>query len=377
VAGAIEEGPGERLTGVAQKGAFERGSSVLALELDAALVQTGRTFTAQVTDDTGRFVVSVNSTAGSYVQVTTNGFYYDEVTDSDSAAPLQLVALAHLRDRATVNVNVLTDLEAPRVEYLVSHGASFDAAKTQAESEVLAAFDITLPTPPFSQELDETGTSEADAALLAVSTLVQGYLSVSEVSELLSVISQDLRQDGTFEDADAGAELMNAASLVSPALVRERLTTRYAPLGFGVELGDFESYIENFRQQAPYPLVSRIKFAGLGTYGPNVMALSGAISVGDYSLAALTPEKEPVRFRLTWTGDPGMGGVWYYSDIVNMTATDFDFSTGAQDFTVTDPGSPSDVHLMFMAGTTGSARIEVYEGDAGALTETREISWGH
>jgi hypothetical protein len=258
---------------------------------------------------------------------------------------------------------------------LVSHGHSFDDAKAQAQTEVLAAFEITLPAAPPSEELDQTGSSDADAALLAVSILVQGYLSVSEASELLSVISQDLREDGTLDDAGAGEQLMNAAALVSPVLVRQRLENRYSALGQNVEFGDFESYIRNFRSVAPYALVSRIKFPDQGTYGANVMLLSGDIATGDYSLAARTPEKEPVRFRMTWTGDPSMAGVWYYSDIVNITGSNFDFSTGTQDFTVVAPGSPSDVHLMFSTRGPGAARIDVYEGDANAITLSRNISW--
>lgn len=374
-AGADEQGR-LRVGGVAQKGAFERGASVLALELDDALGQTGRTFAAQVTDDLGRFVVDVNSTAGSYVELTANGFYYDEVTDEDSSSQLGLRALSHLRDRAIVNVNALTELEAPRVAYLVSHGRAFDDAKAQAQSAVLAAFGIMAPGLPPSEQLDETGSSAGDAALLAISTLLQGYLSVSEVSELISVIAQDLQLDGTLNDSGAGQTLMNAAALVSPALVRKRMTARYAALGFSVNLGNFESYVQHFRDTAAYPLVSRIDFPAQGNYGPNVLALSDGILSGDYSLAAVTPAKEPVRFRMTWTGDPSMAGVWYISDILNVVATTFDFSTGVQDFTVVNPGSPSDVHLSFRAGRAGAARLDVYEGDAQVITLSRDLTWG-
>lgn len=71
-----------------------------------------------------------------------------------------------------------------------------------------------VPGSTPSEQLDETGSSPGDAALLAIPPLIQGYLSVSEVSELLSVVAQDLQQDGTLTDAGAGQELMNAAWLV-------------------------------------------------------------------------------------------------------------------------------------------------------------------
>ncbi len=366
-----------RLTGVVQKGAFARGSALVALELDGALVQTGRSFTTETSDNTGRYEVSLSSVTGSYVKLTANGFYYNEVTGDDAEAPLQLVALASLEDGATVNVNVLTHLETPRVEYLVSRGKTFDAAKAQAESELLAAFEIDAPRILPAQQLDAVGGSQGDAALLAASTLVQGYLSVRETSELLSVIAQDLRQDGTLDDEGAGRLLMNSASLMSPALVGQRLSERYAELGVMVELGDFESHVQHFRDAAPYPLLSRIEFPETGIYGPNVMATPGEVPVGDqHSLSALVPAGEPARFRMTWTGDTSMAGVWFYSDTVNITGTNFDFETGIQDFTVVDPGSSTHLHLSFQPGNAGAARIDVYEGEAGALTTTRELSWG-
>jgi hypothetical protein len=105
------------------------------------------------------------------------------------------------------------------------------------------------------------------------------------------------------------------------------------------------------------------------------MNLSGALAPGSYSLAVSTPEKEPVRFRITWTGDASEAGIWYYSDYVNISPTKFDAASGTQDFTVIEPGSPSDWYLLFMSNNPGSAGIDVYEGDAAVIIVSREISW--
>jgi hypothetical protein len=367
-----------KLEGVAQKGPFARGTGIVISELDDELSQTGRTFTAEITDSSGKFQATVSSQTGAHVKLTASGFYYNEVTGEVSSAPLHLTALADLADVATVNVNVLTHLETPRVEYLVEQGASFADAKAQAQAEVLAVFGIAGTDIATSESLDVVGGSVGDAALLAVSTLVQGYLSVGELSELLSIVSYDLREDGTLDDASAGSLLVNAATLVDPDLVRQHLVDRYFALGLDAEIGDFETHIAHFRDVAPYPFISRTGFPEVGLFGPNALESSTVLVSGaTYSLSALTPPGQPLRLRMTWTGTPGATArqMWGASiDSVNVSISTFDVENGVQDFSVVEPGSQGDVHLLLF-GTAGSARIEVYEGDAEALTSTRDVSW--
>ncbi|MFY9161422.1 MAG: hypothetical protein WAN96_02850, partial [Paludibacteraceae bacterium] len=48
-------------------------------------------------------------------------------------AQLTLNAIADLQDAATLNVNILSHLEKPRITYLMSLGNDFASAKTQAQ----------------------------------------------------------------------------------------------------------------------------------------------------------------------------------------------------------------------------------------------------
>jgi hypothetical protein len=365
----VAAAPRKRLQGVAQKGPYVRGASIVVSELDAELAQTGRSFNAQITDNSGRFAVSVTSLSGPYVRLNANGFYYNEVSGALSAAPLALVALADPSASDSVNVNILTDLETPRVEYLVQNGSSFTDAKQQAQREVLKVFRIEVTTTSSSEALDLAGGSEADAALLAASVLLQGYLSVGELSELLSTIGNDLREDGTLDNAQVGTLLMNSATLVGPSDIRQKIAARYAELGITVATGDFESHIARFRDEAPYPYVSRTMFPATGGYGENVLALKdgGVVSSGYHSFAAKTPAGQPLRVRMT-ANLPGMDpgdfsdrGDWGLGNTSNWTAS-YDIPGRRWDLTVVDPGSFSDAFLNLDYYVEVEIHITLYEG---------------
>ncbi|MBN1612512.1 MAG: hypothetical protein JW940_38130 [Polyangiaceae bacterium] len=377
-----------RFEGVAQKGPFVRGTSIIVSELDENLSQTGSSFTSEIRDNSGRFEVDASYFTGPYAKLTANGFYFNEVLGEVSSAPLTLVALVDADGSSTVNVNILTHLETPRVEYLCGQGVGFEAAKKQAQAEVLAALLITLDDAPSSENLDIAGSSDADAALLAASVLLQGYLEVGELSELLSAVAADLREDGTLDEEAPGSLLMNAATLVDPASIRANIEQRYSELGVVAETGDFEASIARYRDEGPYPYVTRVVFPETGPDGPNLLhsandgrTLESSQSLR-YDLSAETPQGQPFRVRLLWT-DPTVpwgaalgSDMWMFSQPQNWSVTDV-FSSpdyaAIQDFTVTNSGIPS--HLPMLLVGTGSMRIELYEGNAGVLTGMRTIAW--
>lgn len=183
---------------------FLKGGLVTAYELngDKSLSQTGRTFSGNITQADGRFNLNNMSLKSSYVRLSTNGFYRNVVSGENSNAAITLNAVTDLSARNTVNVNLLTHLELGRVLQLMeeSDGSlKITDAKKQAEKEIFEAFHIDATDFGFFEDLDILGNTEADAALLAISIMLQGDRSESELTELLLELSEDL-SDGKWDD---------------------------------------------------------------------------------------------------------------------------------------------------------------------------------
>jgi formylglycine-generating enzyme required for sulfatase activity len=231
------------IAGFVQKGPFVQGTEITLRELDNSFVPTGRTFTGSIDDNTGRFSVR-GTLAYPYVEISANGFYFNEFSGSLSAAPITLRALADLRDSMTINVNLLTHLERARVLALVDSGMAFSAAKTQAQHEVLAMFNLAEAAIGRSETLDIARTGEGNAILLAISAILQSNRSEAQLTELLSTLSSDLGMDGVLNSTTARQALVDGMEYVKPrrAAIRINLVNRYAALGMGANVPSFEAY---------------------------------------------------------------------------------------------------------------------------------------
>jgi len=210
----------DSVDGFVQKGPFLNGTSITLSELNANLNPTGRNFTSQIADNLGSFEITNVGLSSTYVMLRADGFYFDEVQNTNSASQLTLYALADLSEATALNVNVLSDLEKSRVDYLLSTGSSFKEAKSQAQTEILSTFEIHVDGMPVSEQLDISKSGDFNAILLAISVIVQGYLPVSDVSELLANFNTDFRNDGQLNSASMGTLLVNNARAIKPAWER-------------------------------------------------------------------------------------------------------------------------------------------------------------
>ena len=186
----------------------------------------------------------------SYVRLSANGYYRNEVSGNRSASPITLNAVTDLLSRSTVNVNLLTHLEFDRVTYLMAHGGGtlkIKAAKKQAEKEIFNAFHIDAAGFGYSEDLDVFGKTEADAALLAISILLQGDRSEAELTELLTDFSTDFSTDSSWDDLAKRAEIADSA--LSKDVQGKLATYRSNVEGWGLSTGavpHFEKYIRRF-----------------------------------------------------------------------------------------------------------------------------------
>ena len=245
----------EVFSGYAQKGPFVNGSSVAIIELDENLDQTGKTYFTTIMDNFGSFEQKNIELISNYVELKADGYFFEEIGGSTSIAPITLYALVNIADVTSANLNVLTHLEKPRVEYLVKQGNSFSAAKQQALREILAIFGFS-PSQTLSERLNLTD----DAILIAISCILQGNSGVvGALVEFMVSISADIKEDGKLDNMALGAKLMHNAIFLTTIdvndnrswlpRIRENMEKKYP----NVTIPDFESYVQAFANSNLYP----------------------------------------------------------------------------------------------------------------------------
>jgi len=190
------------INGVAQKGPFLNGSSVIISELDSEYSQTGKSFNVQIEDNSGKFNIKNIPLVSSFINTRVDGFYYNEITGKKSNAQITLNGIVDISENKDVNLNVLTHLEKARVEYLLANTSlTFKQAKDKAQEEILSIFEIDKADVSLeSEKMDIASEDEESKVLLAISSILQGYRTEAEFSSLLADIISDIKDDGTVDN---------------------------------------------------------------------------------------------------------------------------------------------------------------------------------
>lgn len=236
------------VAGVTQKGPFVKGSAVTVRGIDCQTMKlSDEIFEGTVKSDKGDFDIDGINLKSSCAIFEVTGYYLDEVSGRQSAEAVTLRALTDLSDRKRVNVNMLTRLEYDRVVKLVSkNNVPFAQAKKRAEKEVLMAFGVDGDV-PASEDLNILESGAGNAALLAVSVLVQvaeDYDESMSVAERVDYLSAALAEDGAWNDEMKPDMAAMASAAMTNGLmdsVRKNLESWGAS-----EVSDFEKYVEEF-----------------------------------------------------------------------------------------------------------------------------------
>ena len=206
----------DSLAGYSQKGPFLKGSTVYLYELSdgRTLKQTNGNFTSEIKNDDGRYKFTSRNLVSQYALLVADGKYRNEVTGRPTNTAIKLQAYTNMLSRKSANVNLLTHLEKDRVFYLVTQEKkTVRAAKKQAQAEILEAFHIDANKFKMeSEDLDVFGKTDADAALLAISILLQRDSSETELSVLLTDMADDLAEDGSWDNAAKKVEIADWAA---------------------------------------------------------------------------------------------------------------------------------------------------------------------
>ncbi len=346
--------------GYVQKGPFINGSSIMVSELNSDMCQTGKIFKSQILDNKGTFEVRNVGLISQFVEIQANGYYFNEVTNEKSESQLTLYALADLNDNSTLNVNVLTTLEKNRVLYLMSRGSDFVSAKSQAQKEILAIFNIDNATLRNSEKLDLSKDGDDNAVLLAVSSILQGRMSTADLSELIANISTDIREDGTLDSKNLGSILLSNAMTLKLDNIRKNVVNRYDELGVNATIGDFEQYVSGFLANTKFEFNTRLEYPETGSYGPNLLTIGDTVcEQGWYSATIEIPKNDIVSVRVS-SNIPN----WYYEMFESKfgECTEYNYSDNSRIFTSSGPGT-LDLALS----------LECYQEDTEPLVVTIEV----
>jgi len=262
------------VSGFAQKGPFLNGSSILLSELDENFNPTGLNYTTQIIDNSGVFEINGVSLVSQFATLRVDGFYFNEVCGVQSNSQITLNAISNISDVSSINLNVLTHLEKARVEYLIMNNSStLEDAKSQAQSEILSIFNISQ-TINSSENLNISGSSEGDAILIAISSILQGLRTEAEFSEIMANIITDIRTDGELNSETIGSQLISQAVLLSPEEITNNIEDRYENLGIDVNVPNFSVYIEDFITNSSFEIISTniFEYPISGSWGMNILS---------------------------------------------------------------------------------------------------------
>ncbi len=341
-------------------------------ELSDDLIPTGKIFSSQIVDNKGSFEIKNLGLISRYVELKSDGFYFNEVKNKNSSAQLTLYALSDISDKSSINVNILSNLEKNRIDFLVSSGIDFTEAKRQAQSEILSIFEIKKDRMPESEELDITQPGDDNAILLAVSVILQGYLSVSDLSELMANISNDIKEDGVLNDQTLGTALINNAKTIDLDTIRKNLEDKYRDLGVNITIPDFEKYVNNFIEKTNFVFTNYIQYPPTGKYGINVLdkEVTDYKVKQHYSLTAVLPAG--TRLKVILNGEQCIWGFPAFQENTGWEVSWVD--DHSQQFKSTRTGT-IDFDIVFLSDTlTNKVNVFVYENNDPEYTWTKEIT---
>lgn len=182
----------KEISGVIEKGSLQQGANVQASEWNPISGYSGKIFTATTYDNEGSYSISSTELQG-ILDIKADGFFINENTGSVENS--SRIILEGLVDSSTTqnNINIITHIIKQRVMYLmVNNSMTFANANTQAITELYSTLDWTAENPL------NTSISE-NSKLLFLSAVICKDKSVAEVSNILTILSNDLKEDGIVD----------------------------------------------------------------------------------------------------------------------------------------------------------------------------------
>jgi hypothetical protein len=278
-----------QLSGYAQKGPFMKGSKLTIAELDNSFKPTGKVYFSTITGDDGYFDIPDVQFASNYAQIWVEGQFFNEISNQFDPTSYSLYSTVDLSSGNNFNINLLSHLSQQRIVYLMHNGKSFIEPRGQAYKEVMKIFTFKLDTLTDLEQLNIIKAGEQNAMFLAGSLVI---LNASNyLTEFLTNISNDIKNDGILNDTVLQKDLINSANLLDSVGIRNNLNTKYFGLP-NFQIPHFEKYLKQFIDSSKYKSTVKLIIPDSTEYGKNLLLLpSGSVLQPgkSYSIALSAP----------------------------------------------------------------------------------------
>ncbi|RVU84135.1 hypothetical protein EOL70_11640 [Leucothrix sargassi] len=195
---------GCNISGVAEKGPFQEGTTVTATVLNSdATLNSDFSYESSVTDASGSYSVETDIRGNVWLQLNATGSYLNELSGSIIDEPLSLNATARANTAfSRVNINLFSHFVTARFQQRVADGQSLRRAYNLSEADLRNTFDISRRSTVLSIS-DGRSRRRSDNANLALFS--GAFASLEAPAVALENLTLDFADDGLFNGVGEAA----------------------------------------------------------------------------------------------------------------------------------------------------------------------------
>ncbi len=233
------------LEGKVEKGPFTQGSTVTIQEMNRDLSLTGNSFQTDIRNNEGEFKIESSiEFASPYVQLSCDGYFFNEVKGELSGSQIRLESIVDIKDKRSININVLTHLSKDRIINLMNtEGLSYQQASSQATLELLTCFGLQEYKDLRFEDLSITSGESGSGVLIMISSILLTERSEAELTEYISKLKEAFTSTGTLPDSDIQT-LREKSQQLSTEDIANNILSRYQDLGKKILVPDLKYYID-------------------------------------------------------------------------------------------------------------------------------------